>query len=90
MTLPGLFLSTISTKSPTFREDLSIILLKETTDYTYTSTTVSLVAGASVGDIVEVQVKSVDYYRQQIDLVAVSGGSTAFDDEEFSSNPYRF
>ena len=43
-----------------------------------------------LGDIVEVQVKSVDYYRQQIDLVAVSGGSTAFDDEEFSSNPYRF
>ncbi|MDE5087969.1 MAG: ribonuclease R, partial [Trichodesmium sp. St16_bin2-tuft] len=35
-----------------------------------------------LGDIVEVQVKSVDYYRQQIDLVAVSGGSTAFDDEE--------
>ena len=45
-----------------------------------------------LGDTVEVQVKSVDYYRQQIDLVAVSGGSTAFDDEEFSSssNPYRF
>lgn len=43
-----------------------------------------------LGDIVEVQVKSVDYYRQQIDLVAVSGGSTAFEDEEFSSNPYRF
>ncbi len=45
-----------------------------------------------LGDMVEVQVKSVDYYRQQIDLVAVSGGSTAFDDEEFSppSNPYRF
>ena len=43
-----------------------------------------------LGDIVEVQVKSVDYYRQQIDLVAVSGGSTAFDDEELSSNPYRF
>ena len=45
-----------------------------------------------LGDLVEVQVKSVDYYRQQIDLIAVSGGSTAFDDEEFSSssNPYRF
>ncbi|MGD1713226.1 ribonuclease R family protein [Dapis sp. BLCC M172] len=46
-----------------------------------------------LGDMVEVQVKSVDYYRQQIDLVAVSGGSTAFDDEEFSppsNNPYRF
>lgn len=28
-----------------------------------------------LGDRVEVQVKSVDYYRQQIDLVAVSGGS---------------
>ncbi|MEM1169427.1 MAG: ribonuclease R family protein [Cyanobacteria bacterium P01_H01_bin.35] len=38
-----------------------------------------------LGDMVEVQVKSVDYYRQQIDLVAVSGGSTAFDDEEFPS-----
>ena len=46
-----------------------------------------------LGDMVEVQVKSVDYYRQQIDLVAVGGGSTAFDDEEFSppsNNPYRF
>ncbi len=45
-----------------------------------------------LGDMVEVQVKSVDYYRQQIDLVAVGGGSTAFDDEEFSpsTNPYRF
>jgi ribonuclease R len=31
----------------------------------------------SLGDIVEVQVKSVDYYRQQIDLVAVGGGSEA-------------
>jgi ribonuclease R len=30
-----------------------------------------------LGDRVEVQVKSVDYYRQQIDLVAVSGGSEA-------------
>jgi ribonuclease R len=35
-----------------------------------------------LGDRVEVQVKSVDYYRQQIDLVAVGGGSQAFDDEE--------
>lgn len=45
-----------------------------------------------LGDMVEVQVKSVDYYRQQIDLIAVGGGSTAFDDEEFSppTNPYRF
>ncbi|MBK4731871.1 VacB/RNase II family 3'-5' exoribonuclease [Oxynema sp. CENA135] len=31
----------------------------------------------SLGDWVEVQVKSVDYYRQQIDLVAVGGGSEA-------------
>ncbi|MEO0808426.1 MAG: ribonuclease R family protein, partial [Cyanobacteria bacterium J06643_4] len=30
-----------------------------------------------LGDRVEVQVKSVDYYRQQIDLVAVGGGSEA-------------
>ena len=30
-----------------------------------------------LGDRVEVQVKSVDYYRQQIDLVTVSGGSVA-------------
>ncbi|MDY6804289.1 MAG: ribonuclease R family protein [Cyanobacteriota bacterium] len=43
-----------------------------------------------LGDRVEVQVKSVDYYRQQIDLVAISGGSVAAD-EEFSSTPtYRF
>lgn len=35
-----------------------------------------------LGDRVEVQVKSVDYYRQQIDLVAVSGGSEAFYDSE--------
>ncbi len=34
-----------------------------------------------LGDRVEVQVKSVDYYRQQIDLVAVGGGSEATDDE---------
>lgn len=30
-----------------------------------------------LGDYVEVEVKSVDYYRQQIDLVTVSGGVTA-------------
>lgn len=30
-----------------------------------------------LGDEVEVEVKDVDYYRQQIDLVTVSGGSTA-------------
>ncbi|MEA5419386.1 ribonuclease R family protein [Spirulina sp. CCNP1310] len=39
-----------------------------------------------LGDRVEVQVKSVDYYRQQIDLVTVSGGSAAvnsdFDEDE--------
>ena len=35
-----------------------------------------------LGDRVEVQVKSVDYYRQQIDLVAVGGGSEAVDDDE--------
>ena len=34
-----------------------------------------------LGDRVEVQVKSVDYYRQQIDLVAVGGGSEAQDDD---------
>ncbi|MGL5081643.1 MAG: S1 RNA-binding domain-containing protein, partial [Microcoleaceae cyanobacterium] len=39
-----------------------------------------------LGDNVEVQVKSVDYYRQQIDLVAVGGGSEAGEDgdETFS------
>ncbi|NEP44992.1 MAG: VacB/RNase II family 3'-5' exoribonuclease, partial [Okeania sp. SIO2H7] len=43
-----------------------------------------------LGDRVEVQVKSVDYYRQQIDLVAISGGSVVVD-EEFSSTPtYRY
>ncbi|MGD1856892.1 MAG: ribonuclease R family protein [Leptolyngbyaceae cyanobacterium] len=35
-----------------------------------------------LGDRVEVQVKSVDYYRQQIDLVAVGGGSEALDDDD--------
>ncbi|MEL7034067.1 MAG: ribonuclease R family protein [Cyanobacteria bacterium J06592_8] len=35
-----------------------------------------------LGDNVEVQVKSVDYYRQQIDLVAVGGGSEASDESE--------
>jgi ribonuclease R len=34
-----------------------------------------------LGDRVEVHVKSVDYYRQQIDLVAVGGGSEATDDD---------
>jgi ribonuclease R len=35
-----------------------------------------------LGDQVDVQVKSVDYYRQQIDLVAVGGGSQAPEDED--------
>ena len=35
-----------------------------------------------LGDKVDVQVKSVDYYRQQIDLVAVGGGSQAPEDDE--------
>jgi ribonuclease R len=35
-----------------------------------------------LGDQVDVQVKSVDYYRQQIDLVAVGGGSEATDDDD--------
>jgi ribonuclease R len=41
-----------------------------------------------LGDNVEVQVKSVDYYRQQIDLVAVGGGSEAVEEpeESFSNN----
>jgi ribonuclease R len=34
-----------------------------------------------LGDKVEVEVKSVDYYRQQIDLVTVCGGSTAVDED---------
>ncbi|NDJ16664.1 ribonuclease R family protein [Myxacorys almedinensis] len=33
-----------------------------------------------LGDRIEVQVKSVDYYRQQIDLIAVGGGSEAGED----------
>jgi ribonuclease R len=41
-----------------------------------------------LGDQVEVQVKSVDYYRQQIDLVAVSGGSEAGDDDENDSDDF--
>jgi ribonuclease R len=38
-----------------------------------------------LGDRVEVQVKSVDYYRQQIDLIAVGGGSEASDDDNEDS-----
>jgi ribonuclease R len=34
-----------------------------------------------LGDEVEVEVKDVDYYRQQIDLVTVSGGSSAADED---------
>lgn len=34
-----------------------------------------------LGDRVEVEVKSVDYYRQQIDLVTVRGGSDASDED---------
>lgn len=34
-----------------------------------------------LGDKVEVEVKSVDYYRQQIDLVTVRGGSSALDED---------
>lgn len=34
-----------------------------------------------LGDKVDVEVKSVDYYRQQIDLVTVCGGSTAVDED---------
>jgi ribonuclease R len=39
-----------------------------------------------LGDNVVVQVKSVDYYRQQIDLVVVGGGSEATngDDDAYS------
>ncbi|HIK43929.1 MAG TPA: VacB/RNase II family 3'-5' exoribonuclease [Leptolyngbyaceae cyanobacterium M65_K2018_010] len=37
-----------------------------------------------LGDKVDVQVKSVDYYRQQIDLVAVGGGSQVSDEEAAS------
>jgi ribonuclease R len=40
-----------------------------------------------LGDRIEVQVKSVDYYRQQIDLVAVGGGSEADDDYEPGAEP---
>jgi ribonuclease R len=35
-----------------------------------------------LGDRIEVQVKSVDYYRQQIDLLAVGGGSEASEEPE--------
>lgn len=40
-----------------------------------------------LGDRVEVQVKSVDYYRQQIDLVTV-GSEGALDDDERDEYPF--
>jgi len=40
-----------------------------------------------LGDLVEVQVKSVDYYRQQIDLLVVGGGSEAAEGAEDSEEP---
>jgi len=42
-----------------------------------------------LGDRVEVQVKSVDYYRQQIDLVVVGGGSEATDDDLGDDDDYN-
>jgi ribonuclease R len=49
-----------------------------------------------LGDRVEVEIRSVDYYRQQIDLAVVGGGSEASDEDmqgeadwsESSSTPY--
>ncbi|NEQ32222.1 MAG: S1 RNA-binding domain-containing protein, partial [Leptolyngbya sp. SIO4C5] len=41
-----------------------------------------------LGDRVEVQVKSVDYYRQQIDLLAVGGGSEAGDDDDADEDDF--
>ncbi|MGK7905548.1 MAG: ribonuclease R family protein [Hormoscilla sp.] len=45
-----------------------------------------------LGSRVEVQVKSVDYYRQQIDLIAVSGGSmcTDWEDDPDDLEPYEY
>ena len=34
-----------------------------------------------LGDRVDVEIKSVDYYRQQIDLAVVGGGSEASDED---------
>ncbi|MGQ9872380.1 ribonuclease R family protein [Leptodesmis sp.] len=39
-----------------------------------------------LGDRIEVQVKSVDYYRQQIDLLAVGGGSEASEEPEIDED----
>lgn len=41
-----------------------------------------------LGDRVDVQVKSVDYYRQQIDLVAVGGGSIGTGDDDYDEVGY--
>ncbi|MBC6453302.1 MAG: VacB/RNase II family 3'-5' exoribonuclease [Hormoscilla sp. SP5CHS1] len=45
-----------------------------------------------LGSRVEVQVKSVDYYRQQIDLIAVSGGSvgTEWEDDPSDLEPDEY
>jgi ribonuclease R len=45
-----------------------------------------------LGDRIEVQVKSVDYYRQQIDLLAVGGGSEAEEatDEDDASDDIEY
>lgn len=40
-----------------------------------------------LGDRVEVEVKSVDYYRQQIDLIVVGGGSEASEEDAEASEP---
>ncbi|MBD2019810.1 VacB/RNase II family 3'-5' exoribonuclease [Leptolyngbya sp. FACHB-36] len=40
-----------------------------------------------LGDRIEVQVKSVDYYRQQIDLISLGGGSEAVDEAEPDDAP---
>lgn len=43
-----------------------------------------------LGSRVEVQVKSVDYYRQQIDLIAVSGGSVGTEwEDDPDEEPYE-
>lgn len=43
-----------------------------------------------LGDRVEVQVKNVDYYRQQIDLAVVSGGSKRSDDDDDEGETYSY
>ena len=40
-----------------------------------------------LGDRVEVEIKSVDYYRQQIDLAVVGGGSQASDEDLHEDEP---